>query len=57
MTETYLLRDAYGISLLKINNSAPFMSNFLEKNENKWHGLPNLTSAANAKEWLTEINI
>jgi len=50
MTETYLLRDAYGISLLKINNSAPFMSNFLEKNENKWHGLPNLTSAANAKE-------
>lgn len=35
MTETYLLRDAYGISVLKIKyNSAPFMSNFLEKNEN-----------------------
>lgn len=51
MTETYLLRDAYGISLLKIKyNSAPFMSNFFEKNKNKWHGLPNLTSAANAKE-------
>lgn len=31
MTETYLLRDAYGNLLLKINNLAPYYANLLRE--------------------------